>query len=628
MLERITGYILLFCLIVFCPQKVAAQNPTPNFSYHISIDLQNVTPDRDRIKVTIVPPALQGRVMRYVLPEYLPGVAGKVDAGRFVHQFYALDDKGFPLKVTKKGNNIIVMKMRKGATLKKIEYWIDDTWDDEKPKTKMSDETFNYVPQVAGTNIDAGNNFLLNQAFVFGYLEGYADIPYYISVIKPAELSASSALTITSENQTHDSYQVSSYGMLVDNPVMYCHADTCGFKTGNIYVSISVYSENGRVSARLVRRIIASQMDASSLFIKDIGERNYKLIFYFTTPFKTVLNANGNYGGLAHGRSAFYFLPELADEEELTSEIQRETSGDIMHMLSPLNIQVVNGNNNFLEPQISKAWWFCEGVNLYFDWLALLRDSFASEDNFMGAISAKIKLNDLAQKKPLTDLKSVQLMMKIPLEREEFRAKAMITALLLDIEMTEMSGGKMGLREAVLKLNSLGKFDPDSLEINLERLVDPKLAEFFRNYVDGIKPFPLISSFGKIGWAYAPETIDSLLTFGPFGLSYDDNLDVFFVLNCDTMNLFHLKDGDRIVSVNDIIVGSENFDEALHPVYSPRKDEEVQIKFIRNNQNVTAIAIPVVRTVVVEHLIRTDPAAGKDAVLLHQQIFVPDPVPH
>jgi predicted metalloprotease with PDZ domain len=621
MQKTLTHSVVALFLLFSCCTKAVGQSAAQNYSYHISIDLQNVTPDRDRFKVTITPPAIQDKIIYYELPAFLPGVVGQIDAGRFVHQFYAQDDKGFPLKVSKKGNNTIVMKMRKGGTLKKIEYWIDDTWDDEKSKPNMTDAKFNYVPQVAGTNIDAGNNYVLNHGFVFGYLKGYDNVPYYISIIKPAELEASSALQITSDNQTHDSYQAPDYAALLDNPVMYSRLDTCGFLAGNIYISISVFSENGRVSARLVRRLIASQISASALFMRELGARNYKLIFYFTTPFKTVLNANGNYGGLSHANSAFYFLPEYADEDALSRDIQRETSGDIFHLLGPLDFQTVNGNANLQTPQLSKAWWFCEGANLYFGWLALLRDSFAAEEDFMGTVSAKIQLAKLAPVKPLTDMKTVETMMKVPLKREAIRAKSMLLAFLLDIRLTELTGGKYGLKEVVMELNKQGKFYPDSLESKLEKFTGADLSAFFHDYVDGIKPLNLIEAFGKIGWAYAPEAVDSILTFGRFGLTYDDNLDVFFVRNSDTTNLFGLKDGDRIVSVNDIIVGSTNFDQALHPVYQPRKEDEVQIRYIRNDQNYTIIATPAVRTVIVEDLIRSDPAAGEDAVLLHRRIF-------
>ncbi|CAN5748867.1 hypothetical protein BH11BAC7_BH11BAC7_29510 [soil metagenome] len=611
-----------FMFLFFClrteGQVAGAEN-----SYNITINLQNVTPDKDRVKITILTPAIQAQTINYVLPAYLPGVAGKVDAGRFIHQFYALDDTGNPLKVSKRGENLIVMKMRKGATLKKIEYWVDDTWDAEKEKTSQADEKYNYVPQVAGTNIDAGNNYVLNHAFLFGYIKGFSELPYHITILKPEDLSASSALTITNETQTRDGYQAGSYKELIDNPVMYSRPDTVGFMAGNIYVTISVFSENGRISARLVRRLIATSIISSANFIPEIGAHNYTLIFYFTTPFKTMLNTNGSYGGLAHNHSAFYFLPELADEDMLANELQRETAGDILHLLGPLDYQSVCSNNDFLKPQLSKSWWFSEGVNLYFSWLAAIRDSTVSENEFMGFVSSKIRLAQLTPKKPISDINLLSGWLKIPLRREAMRARAMLIAFMLDIKITELSNGKTGLREVVLQMNGKYTMHPDSLENWLKRESGADLSQFFTDYVDGIKALPLIESLGKIGWAYAPAAVDSILTFGRFGLLYNDNLDAFFVYNVEEINLFGLGDGDRIVSVDGTIVGSSNFDEALHAVYTPENDTEVELHFIRNDQNFSAIAAPTVQAVIVEYLIRSDPAASVQAIRLHNRIFWP-----
>jgi predicted metalloprotease with PDZ domain len=618
----ITRKAVLLLMLFFC-NRIAAQNNTPDFSYHISLDLQNVTPDKDRVKVTVLTPPIQGTTLKYILPAYLPGIGTNVDAGRFIHLFYAIDDKGFPLKVSKKGNNMIVMKMRKGATLKKIEYWVDDTWDDEKTSAKETDAKFNYVPQPAGSNIDAGNNYVINHAFFFGYIEGYSEVQYNISILKPDDFSASSNFKVTSENKSHDSYKALSYQELIDNPVMYSRPDTASISVGNIYLNISVYSENGRVTARLVRRLLAAQLTAEGNFISEAGRKNYRMIFYFTTPFKTVLNKYGDYGGLAHKNCAFYFLPELADEDALSGELMRETSGDLLHLLQPLDYFTTIGDPDFLKPQLKKSLWFTEGTNLYFSWLAGVRDSFVNENEFMGAVSAKIKLSQIAPKKPISDLATLSICLKVPLKKEAMRARAMLTAFLLDIRITDLTKGKMDLRQAVLQLHNRPDYNSDSLETWLIKMISPELSEFFRDYVEGIKPLPLMNSFEKIGWAYAPAAIDSVLTFGQFGLLYNDNLDAFFVYNADTTNLFGLRDGDRIVSVDGMIVGSSNFDEALHSVYTPVKDERIELRFIRNDVNFRAAAIPQVKAILVEYLIRTDAAAGNDARGLHNRIFFP-----
>ena len=65
--------IVLFLLLLF-PLYGNAQSaaPAPEFSYHVTIDLLNVTPDKDRVKVTITPPPIQATTIRYVLPEEPP----------------------------------------------------------------------------------------------------------------------------------------------------------------------------------------------------------------------------------------------------------------------------------------------------------------------------------------------------------------------------------------------------------------------------------------------------------------------------------------------------------------------------------------------------------------------------
>ncbi|HTL83263.1 MAG TPA: hypothetical protein VL651_16225 [Bacteroidia bacterium] len=620
---RAMNRFVIFLLISFFSFRAAAQNAMNAYSYSVSLDLVNVTEDKDRVRVTIITPAITGLKVKYILPEYIPGVYGKVDAGRFIHQFYAVDDKGFPLRVKKKGTNVIQINLKKGETLKKIEYWIDDTWDMERAKPKTPDDKFNYVTQMAGTNIDAGNNFVLNHAFVLGYLEGLANIPYYVSVTKPEEMEASSALRITHVSHSKDEYSASTYYELLDNPVMYCSPDTIGFQSGDLYFSISVFSENGKISAHQVRRLIGSQLTASANFLSGVTPQTYQLIFYFTTPFKTILNSNGGYGGLPHKHSAFYFLPELADEDELAEELSRVISDDIMHVLSPIDHQSFSGNSDLLQPQFNSQWWFTEGTGMYFGWLATVRDSFVSESDFIGAISSSIKLSLLVPAKPMVDKTMLATMMKTPLNKEAIRSKSMLLAFLLDIEITKATGGSMGLREVVLQLNENGPVSSDSIQKKIIAMTGPSIADFFAKYVNGTEELPLISDLDRIGWAYAPSSIDSVLTFGKFGLLYSDDKDAFVVHNCDTTNLFGLRDGDRILSVDGTIVGLLNFEDALSPVYSPYSDKEVTLRYIRDNQNLEVAARPRINVVQMDYLIKPDPAAGDDAYLLHLRIFYP-----
>lgn len=622
-----TRLLFVVCLHFFLRGVLYAQSGVPeSFVYKVNIDLLNVSPDKDRVKVTIMTPPVTGDEIQYILPKYIPGVPGVIDAGRFIHQFYALDDKGVPLKVKKKGEDIIVLKLRNGGCLKKIEYWVDDTWDDEKIRPNISDEQFNYVPQPAGSNIEAGSNFVINHAFFFGYLGGYESVPYIVTVTKPDEMIASGALKVTSLTRTRDEYRAASYAELIDSPIMYCIPDTLSMLSGNVLLRISVFSENGKVSARQVRKLIAAQIAASSNFISGDKPLRYDMLFYFTTPFRTILNIHGGYDGLAHRESAFYFMPELADEEALGNEILREISGDILHLWPPLDFRFACGSSNFLQPQLSGSWWFCKGTNLYFGWLAALRDSFVSENEFMGTISAKIRLMQMTPHKPLTDLAVLQAMSKKPLNREAMNARAMLTAFFLDIRISELTHGKSGLREAVIDLSRRKNLCRDSLEVYLIEFAGPEIAVFFNDYVKGTKRLPLDEGLTKVGWAYAPEAIDSVLTFGKFGLTYDDERDAYYVHNADSNNRFGLRNGDRIISVDNINVNAISFDEALSPIYFPKEDDPVEMRYIRAEENIIRSARPVSVAILVEYLIRSDPAASPAAIELHDHIFrPPDP---
>lgn len=94
-----------------------------------------------------------------------------------------------------------------------------------------------------------------------------------------------------------------------------------------------------------------------------------------------------------------------------------------------------------------------EGVNTYFGWLADIRDSVVNESDFMGALSAKVKLLHMNSKKPISNLAFITDALNDPLNKEIIRARAVLTACLLDIHLTEISAGKIGLKEAVFELN-------------------------------------------------------------------------------------------------------------------------------------------------------------------------------
>ncbi len=616
------AYFLAF-VFAFAVTCVSAQQPVAGYECKVTIDLVNVSKEKDRVHITVAPPPIRSRHIRYVLPQYVTGVGGKVDAGQFLHEFYALDDQGMPVKAVKRnGGNVVLLKLRKGRTLRKIDYWVDDTFDPGESGDYHNDK-YNYVPNALGTNFSSGNQFLLNVPFMFGYFEGYGSVPYRVTITHDNSLTAFTGLNDLDELQNKDEFTANSYTDVVEFPIYYGKPDTCGFQSDNMYIDIAVYSETGIATARQIRRYIGAEVAAMTTFMGDIPPRHYKMLFYLVTPKDFKAGTKGVFGGVAHRNSAVYYLLESADEDQLINTVVREASGDILKTLLLLDCSQMGCTGDFLKPQVTTCWWIAEGIKSYFKWQAELRDSVVSEEEYMNAVSAKIRLYDKIKTKSLEQTDEMAKAMHDPLEAERYKAKAMLTAFMLDIAVTSASGGATGLREVILELNDSTGFCADSLESYLVKKISPDLGVFFSKYVRSETQLPIIELFDKIGWVYSPVALDSMLTFGKVSLYYDENADAFFVREADPANRLTLQAGDRMVSINGIHVDAANLESALANIYSPQSDDAVEVIFIRGNQNERVMAAPFYRTVVIDHLVRIDPASNTDALLLHNRIFSP-----
>ncbi len=611
-----------FLCFFFSLRTLSGQQAVAGYECRVSIDLVSVTKEKDRVRVSITPPPIKSRRIRYVLPAYLPSIGDKVDVGQFVHQFYALDDRGTPLKAVKKqGGNVILLKLGKGRVLRKLEYWIDDSWDESEGKSYHIDN-YNHVPNANGTSFDSEKGFLLNTAFMFGYFDGYSWIPYRVTVSHSADVAAFTGMPRVESEFNRDEFFANSYTDIIEFPIYYGKPDTIGFESRNIYLDIAVFSETGNVTARQIRKYIGAQVSALTRFLGDVPPRHYKMFFYFASPENFKVGTKGVFGGVAHRNSAVYYFLESKDEDQLISLVRRETSGDILKVMSLLD-QSKQCTGDLLVPQVTPCWWVAEGMKSYFTWLADLRDSVSSEEEFMAAISARIRLYQEVRHKSLHDFKQIGKSMKDPLVAEEYRSKAMLTIMLLDVEVTLWSGGAKGLREIALELNDSIGFRADSLGRYIARTISTEIYTFANNYVFGEKELPLIESFGKIGWVYSPTSLDSILTFGQVSLYYDEIADAFFVRQADLGNRLRLEAGDRLVSINGTHVNAANIEESLNAIYSPQDTSAVEVIFIRGNQNERVMATPFFKTMVIDHLVRPDPAAGADAQLLHARIFSP-----
>ena len=99
--------------------------------YQYQIDLLHVT--NDQVKVTLTPPKMDKAELLFVMPRVIPGSYSIKNYGRFIKQFTAFDTNGKKLKTKQKEINEFYIY--NAGSIGKIEYYVNDTWDDKDKKS-------------------------------------------------------------------------------------------------------------------------------------------------------------------------------------------------------------------------------------------------------------------------------------------------------------------------------------------------------------------------------------------------------------------------------------------------------------------------------------------------------------
>ena len=606
---------LSFVIISFC---LNAQD-----KYIISLDLKKVV--KDRVKVTVNTPQVTSPTVEYIIPAVIPGSYSKKDYGRFIIGLRAFTTKGGKLKVKKKGNNVFVISNNKRSKLARLEYWVDDTWD-AGADNKMNEDSLNYVFQPGGTNIEAGKNYVINHFGFYGYLEGYKMLPYEINITKPAELYGSTALEIKRETKEKDILYAKDYVRLADSPLMYSVPDTASFLSGDARIYISVFSENKVVNAEAVKKYITPLGSALNNFFVQMPVDRYYFIMYFPAySNQSGITKYGGFGALEHSYSSFYFLPELDNEASLKSMILGVVSHEFLHILTPLNIHSEEIENfDFRDPKMSKHLWLYEGVTEYFSNLVQVRDGLMTQKEFMKQMQSKITRSTDYPVVSFTEMSKNILDEKYKDMYGNVYEKGALLGFLLDIRLMELSKGKFGLRELMMKLKE--KYGPskpfkdDELINDIVSLSYPEIKQYFADHVEGAKELPFKEYFSKIGWSYFDTKTDSVNTYGKFGFTFNE-AEKQFVLTKTDKNVFGFNDNDVLLAINDEVITMDNYVEVLNPLFEVAAGKELNVKFKRNGEILTATGKPYKDTKVLKFVIEEAPNASPEQLELRKQML-------
>ncbi len=186
----------------------------------VTMDLTAV--DNDRILVTIDPGRFTTNTTIFYIPKTVPGTYSIDNYGKFIEDLKAFDHNGNEMTINQNGN--FAWQFQNAADLDKITYYVNDTFDVEGEEGIFSP---------AGTNILEGKNFMLNLHGFIGYFKNMEELPYSLSITRPADLVAGTSMPLQSSQVIsgqqaayQDNFQGSRYFDIIDNPIMYASPDT------------------------------------------------------------------------------------------------------------------------------------------------------------------------------------------------------------------------------------------------------------------------------------------------------------------------------------------------------------------------------------------------------------------
>jgi predicted metalloprotease with PDZ domain len=595
--------------MAFCSQLLAQQE------YQVHLDLKQVK--NDRVKVSIVPPKTSEKIISYIMPEVIPGSYSRKDYGRFVNGFTAYSTTGRKLKVKRKGHN--EFEIRNANELARIEYAVDDTWDDSNGNQ--------YIFQPGGTNIEADNNFVINHFGFYGYLQGYKMLPYQLTITKPEALYGATSLPVERINATTDKFYADNYVKLADAPVLYTRPDTSSFMAGNTRVHISVYSETGAVTSAQISNYIQPLSGALSSFFGTMPVDNYHFLMFFPQISNRQIARHGGFGALEHSYSSLYFLPERSSEAELRSMVLGIAAHEFLHILTPLNIHSEEINDfDFKNPRMSRHLWLYEGVTEYFSNLVQVREGLMTYEAFIDEMQDKIKKAAEYPEVSFTEMSRLILHAPYKDMYSNVYEKGALLGFLLDIRLHELSGGQMGLREVLLKLSDTygpdKPFKDEDLVAEITSLTYPEIGDFFKRYIEGNEALPYEDYFNKIGLSFKPQAEETILSFGQLGFKFNEKKNTFVATQSEPdYNAFGLRNNDVIVEVNGYALTMQNYEELLKPLIEVKTDREVSLHFLRDGKLEKRNGRPRAFDIIVKNKLKHNPEASSEQKALRQRML-------
>lgn len=588
-MKRIFFTLAVTSILWSCKTIAPSSSTALKQEVEVNINLNDVKDDK--VLVAINTPKFSTEEITYSIPKMVPGTYSDDDYGRYIDDLKAFDSKGNLLIVKKIDTNS--WSITNAKNLKIITYLVNDTYDTEKGKGFGKEDIFS----PAGTNIDAGTNFMINMHGFVGYFQDKKDLPYKVTIAHPETLWGATSMVDQDATNTSDVFITPRYAELVENPVMYSKPDYTTFTVDGMDILIGVYSPTGKVTAESITPDMKTMMTAQKTFLGKINStKKYSVLLYLSTMKDT--DAKG-FGALEHPTVTTVVLPEMLPKDELVKSMKDVVSHEFFHIVTPLTIHSQEIQNfDYNAPKMSEHLWMYEGVTEYFANLFQINQGLIDEKEFYSRISEKIdhanKMNDTM---PFTTMSANVLTEPYKDQYLNVYEKGALIGMCIDIIIREKSNGERGILDLMHKLSTeygVSKaFNDNELFAKITSLTYPEVGEFLTKYVSGSTPIPYDEYLTRVGVTKSTERVAGnvfLKGQSPYISVNQQTKEIIVLPNITLIDFYKnidLRGGDIILSINEKPYSLDNIYDMISDSQNWKENDAISVKIKRDGKEMT-----------------------------------------
>ena len=434
---------------------------------------------------------------------------------------------------------------------------------------------------------------LLNNASLLMFIKGRENQGGFVAITFPENSwnNTESSLPKIKETSKSVSFEFDNYDILVDSPIQLGNFDTFDFEVAGVNHRVALVGYNNADQQKLRN----DMKTVCSTMFNIVGEfpcehkpcRSYLFI---------IQNVESGGGGIEHLNSTVLVMPRLAyANPNRYQSFLNLVAHEYFHLWNVKRIRPIElGPFNYNEENYTHSLWVAEGITSYYDELALYRAGYIEKEELLNILAKYINRHENRPGKDYSSLSemSVDAWIKEYRPNENsanstysYYSKGFIAGMLLDMKISEASGGKNNLDDVFRKLykefylaKSIGGkigtgYTVEEFESVCSNVAGSDLSTFFDLWIRSSAQPDYAEAFDAVGVNAIINNVD----LADWGVRTKSNK-VEYINRNGMARIIGLNVGDEILSLNMLRVNDD-----LNSLWSSLgQPNEVEILYSRD----------------------------------------------